>query len=124
MRQTTLIAVLCVMGMLACSTTRKTHVKKIRYSRDYIYAAEMSLSKARNASDVIRALRPHWLNPRGSNFRSYPDLYVDGNNRGGIPGLSTIATAHISQIQFFNAADAFIRFGPDHPAGVILVTTN
>jgi glutaredoxin len=124
MRQLTAITVLCAMGILACSTTSETLVKKSRYSRDHIYFDEIFVSKAANAYDLIRNSHPHWLQPRAGNSISYPVVFVDGTREGGLRVLSTIATQHIAEIQFFNAADAFIRFGPNCPGGAILVTSN
>ncbi|MFQ5641230.1 MAG: hypothetical protein ACE5IR_24895 [bacterium] len=124
MRLPTIITVLCALGILACSTTSGTHVKKSRYSRDNIYFEEIYMSRAANAYDLIRNSHPHWLQLREANSMSYPIVFLDGFRYGGIPDLRTIATQHISEIQFFNAADAFIRFGPDCPGGAILVTSN
>ncbi len=120
----TVITVLCIMGTLSCSATNETRIKKSRYSRGYIYSEEINEGKAANAYDLIRNLRPQWLRSFGINSISYPNVYVDGFRGGDIHALSTIATQHIVEIQFFNSSEAFIRFGPDHPGGAILVTTN
>lgn len=121
--QSYLIIVLCAFSMLACSTTTGTHVKKSHYSRNYIYAEEINEDKGANAYDLIKNLRPQWLRPSGTNFISDPVVYVDGAREGDLYVLSTIARQHIAQLQFFNSAEAFIRFGPDNSAGAILVTT-
>jgi len=123
MRLLTAITVLCAMGILACSPMRETHVKKSRYSRDYIYFEEIFVSRAYNVYDLIKNSHPHWLQPRGTSFMSSPVVYLDGFKHGGIPVLRTIATKDISEIQFFNSTDAFVRFGPDHRGAAILVTT-
>jgi len=121
----TVLSVMSIMSILACSTTRETHVNKSRYSRDYIYFEEIFVSRAADAYDLIRNSHPHWLQLqlREANSTSYPVVYLDGFRYGDVPVLRTIAPKDISEIQFFNSADAFIRFGPDHQGGVILVTT-
>ena len=124
MRTLITLTILSSLAILACSTTRGTHVNKNRYSRDHIYSEEINVAMGATAYELIRNLRTHWLQGRGTNSLSYPVVFVNDIREGNLYVLSTITTAHIAEIQFFNSADAFIRFGPDCPAGAILVTTN
>ncbi|MFQ5639397.1 MAG: hypothetical protein ACE5IR_15540 [bacterium] len=124
MRPQTVITLLCTLGMLACSTTQGTHVKKSRYSRNHIHSEEIKVSMGATAYDLIRNSRSYWLRGRGINSPSVPVVYVNGVREGDLYVLSSIGTAHVEKIQFFNSAEAFIRFGPDCPAGVISVTIN
>lgn len=127
MRLLFVITLMYVMGLLACSTTKGGYAKNTSYSRDYIYREEIQNNAATNAYGLIRSLRPHWLQGRGAKSvryaeASYAVVYVDGSRRGDINSLSTVFTENIAVIQFLNASDAIIRFGPDHPGGAILIT--
>ncbi|MFQ5865846.1 MAG: hypothetical protein ACE5IW_11515 [bacterium] len=127
MRLLTIFTILCAMALLGCSTTRETHAKKTRHSRDYISSEEIQKSTASNAYDLIRNLRPHWLWGRGAKSihyeeAPYPVIYVNESREGDINSLSTISTEYITEIRFLSSGDATIRFGLNHAGGAILIT--
>ncbi len=83
-----------------------------------------------NAYDVIRRLRPSFLRTRGvSTMGSSREpalvVYVDMvkvNGSGGA-NLRAISAAQIGSIEYLNGIDATTRFGTDHGAGAILIST-
>ncbi|MFQ5769479.1 MAG: hypothetical protein ACE5HX_03015 [bacterium] len=128
MRLLTVITIVGVMGMLACSTTKATHANKKHYSRDHIYSADIQNNSASNAYDLIKNLRPQWLRARGTKSikyeqASFPLVYVNESRLGSVNALTTISTEQITEIEFLNSGDATIRFGLNHASGAILITT-
>ena len=78
--------------------------------------------------EAVRALRPRWLLPRNmaslrNQQRHTPRVYVDGQFRGEIDELTRLAPHEVEEIRFMSASDATTRFGTNHIAGAIVVTT-
>lgn len=78
--------------------------------------------------EAVRALRPRWLQPRNvaslrSQVRHTPRVYVDGHFRGEVNELSRLVPYEVAEIRFMSAADATTRFGTNHIAGAIVITT-
>lgn len=115
---------LYAMGMLGCASTKETGPRKNHYSRDYILAEEIREENAVNGYELVRNLRPHWLQSFGVRSMSSPVVFVDDMKRGEIDALTTIPISHIAKVQFLKNNDAFVRYGLDYPAGVISITTN
>ncbi len=83
---------------------------------------------ASNAHDVIRRLRPRWLQHRGPTSLQDPTpqtaiVYVDGTRLGDLGELSRISISDIDQISYLSARDATTRFGTGHVGGVIQIRT-
>jgi len=79
------------------------------------------------AYDVIEALRSNWLSSRGPNSFSAPaqvQVYLDGVRMGGIDQLRTIDVRPVTYIRFFDGIAATARWGLDHGAGAIYVSTH
>jgi hypothetical protein len=83
-----------------------------------------------NAYDVIRRLRPSFLRTRGVSTMGRSDepvlvVYLDMVKVAGTSyaALKGISSAHIRSIEYLNGIDATTRFGTDHGAGAILVST-
>ena len=80
------------------------------------------------AYQLIQRLRPNWLLSRGrTSFNdpnsAYPVVYVDAIRYGGLQTLHQISSNQIRRIEFIGAADATIRWGTGHSAGVIRIVT-
>lgn len=79
-----------------------------------------------NAYDAVKALRGTWLNVHGPQSFRYPaaiQVYLDGVHLGDISTLSSIAAPSIQYIKFYNSGEATTRWGIDHNAGAIYVST-
>lgn len=91
-------------------------------------AADASL-KAQTVLDVVRTLRPHFLNTRGTNSTTSPEYgqvhaVIDNSRMSPISELSTIMAANVTEIRYLNVAQANQRFGTAALQGpVILVKT-
>jgi len=78
-----------------------------------------------NAYDLIRRIRPQWLQSRGASFvDSYdPRTFVDEAPYGELSDLRRIPTLTIREIQFYDGRDATTQYGTGYPGGVIHVRT-
>lgn len=99
-----------------------------RRSRDVITSEELMEVPHSNVFDAVRVLRPRWLQPRNmGSLRSQapqtPRVYVDGQFRGDLVELTRFAPNEVEEIRFMNASDATTRFGTNHVAGAIIITT-
>ena len=95
-----------------------------RVDADLLTQADIEAMGASNAYDVIQALRPFWLQKRGStSFRQEGEIrvYQDGTHIGGIESLRGIHSDNIESIRFLDERQANFRFGPGHEHGAILV---
>jgi hypothetical protein len=80
-----------------------------------------------NPYDVIAALRSNWLESRGPNSFQSPtkvQVYLDGVRVGGVETLRTIDLRPVTYIRFFDGVAATARWGLDHGAGAIYVSTH
>lgn len=79
------------------------------------------------AYDVIEAMRANWLSSRGPNSFQTPamvQVYLDGVRMGGVETLRTIDVRPVTYIRFFDGIAATARWGLDHGAGAIYVSTH
>lgn len=80
-----------------------------------------------NVYDAIARLRPTFLRSRGQSTLSGSGgdtrVYLDGQSYGEIGILKSMSLELVTQIRLLNAADATTRYGLNHTAGVIEVTT-
>lgn len=97
-------------------------------SRNLITAEELMEVPHSSVYEAVRALRPRWLQARaGASMRSpqreTPRVYMDGQLYGGVDQLWTLLPGEVGTIRFLSASDATTRFGTNHFAGAIVVTT-
>jgi len=80
-----------------------------------------------NAYEAIEALRPIWLQPRGPNtLLGTPTevvVYLNDNRLGGVSTLSQVTTPAIVTIRHFDGRQASARWGLNHGAGAIVIST-
>lgn len=92
-----------------------------------------------NAYDAIRSFRPNFLRVRArgdasasSSSNSYgtananpePALYIDETRFDRLDELKNLPVSALTEIKMLTESEASVRFGPGHPYGVIMVTTN
>lgn len=97
-----------------------------RGSYNVLTAEELRETTATNVHDVIRALRPQWLRPRGrtslaSRGPDEPAIYVGGARYGAIGDLQRMDPTAVTRIEFIDPLDATTRFGTGHSAGAIMI---
>ena len=92
-----------------------------RTQRDVISTAEIAAaSDVPTAYDLVQRLRPTMLQSRGGRS-SYPVVYMDNVQFGGLDALRQVRSEQIKEIRFISAADATTRWGTNHDGGVILI---
>lgn len=113
-----------VLLLWGCATSGASDTSS-RGSSRLITAEEAQQSGALNADEVIRRVRPQWLQAGGSTFRGggdLPTVYMDGV-RVEFSELRAVRTAMIQRLEFLSPTDATNRFGTNHTGGAILVVT-
>ncbi|HKG91584.1 MAG TPA: hypothetical protein VKA84_06830 [Gemmatimonadaceae bacterium] len=124
----------------ADSTTAAQANRAARHQADVITAEEIraAFGSASNAYDLIKQLRPNFLQsrgvrPSGGNESSAREdvlalngarIYLDGTYFGSIAMLREISVNTIAQIRYYSATAAAMRFGQQETASpVIHITT-
>lgn len=92
-----------------------------------ITAPELARSRAANAYDAIRRLRPEMLRTRGSGTLTYfavrtPAVAVDDTLVGGLEVLRTLDIEHVARIESVSPWLAAKRYGSTFGDGIVLVT--
>jgi hypothetical protein len=139
-RVLTSLAVLALAGTLTGNAAAQDKPKR---QPDVISYEEIEVIKGDvgNAEDIIRRLRPKFLQVRpsqslmgsSSNAGSAASasrttqavsikVYVNNVRRGSTEVLRQLPAVGITEIRYLNSSDATSRFGMDHEAGAILIT--
>ena len=125
MRFITSISCLIVVALAACATTNS---KTTYIPHNLIQLEQIRHQPATDAYDLIRALRPRWLQSRRhrSNYFNktapFATVYVNDSRHGDIDSLRDIPAEQIKEIRFINSNEAAIRFGPNFSGGAILIS--
>jgi hypothetical protein len=100
---------------------------------DYITSIEVEGTATTNAYDLIRRIRPRWLQSSsassiaGGTVRGQVIVVVlDGQRMGGIETLRSIGTSGIKTLQYYDATRAATILrdpGSDPIGGAIVITT-
>ena len=97
-----------------------------RRDPNLITAEEMADYTTLTAMDVIRRLRPRWLQGRGASTGGTvrPQVIMDGARMGDPEtSLNSISVSDIESLRFLNASDATMRYGTNYPGGAIEITS-
>jgi hypothetical protein len=76
--------------------------------------------------DAVEALRGNWLQTRGTDSFQSPSqvkVYLDNTMFGGVESMRSISTTTISFVRYFDGVSATARWGLDHGAGVIYISS-
>jgi hypothetical protein len=98
-----------------------------RSDRSTITRDEIRASQFNNMYDVVRALRGNWVRSRTAESfgkSSVVQVYLDMQRQtGGLDELRQLAPVNVDLVRFMDPIQASARFGLDHGAGAILITT-
>jgi hypothetical protein len=98
-----------------------------RVDRNLLTQEQIQETNRQNAYEVVETLRSNWLRTRGPTSLNSQDaqiqVYIDDNRLGGIETLRTISTSLIDHIRWYDGIAATGRWGLDHGAGVIYIST-
>jgi hypothetical protein len=126
--QATMMAVLIVV-LDACATSRTASSDAAPTSRrDIITREEIQKAQWPNAHELVRNLRPQWLQLRGRDtINGEPgvvQVVMDGVRVGGIEALRTLPLGGIAYLQYFDAITASQRWGTGFGQGAIFVSSS
>ena len=104
-------------------------------SPDRVTSAEIeAIQGASNAYDLVRRLRPRWLQSSGGTASigggritgQVLVVYLDGNPLGGIDALRQLSSAGIKSMQYYDAvraATVLREVGSEPISGAIVIST-
>lgn len=125
MRNRHAVAVLALtLGFSACAT--QVHPGAPTHDMSLITQADLQSNNFRDAYDAVVALHANWLNERGQDSMLYPSqviVYLDEMKLGGVDALHSIAASSIGFLRHYDGLEATSRWGLNHGAGVIYVST-
>lgn len=120
---TFMLACVCVTGVSNTAEAQKR--QRDRITREEIMASAL---QERDLFQVIRSLRPHFLEPPkgrrslGGNANNAPvALYVDDKKDLGIESLRTMDPKLVDEVRYLEPSASTSRFGPMVNGGAILV---
>jgi hypothetical protein len=120
----TLTAVLVAVTVAACSSSPQARPAAV--NQRVISADELRASTFTNVYEMIEAMRPQWLRPRGRttfNGSESVKVYLDGSLLGEPSQLRNFTSRSLAEIRWFDANEATQRWGLDHGNGAILLST-
>lgn len=116
----TFLAVFGVATLAAACASGTGGERGPRRDPNLITVEELGEFASLNCLEVVRRLRPRWLQGRAGD----PVAVRDGNRLGLAEDyLQQIPAGDIKSIRFLNATEATMRFGTGVTGGAILVTT-
>ena len=100
-----------------------------RSTRSPITREEIGDRMGLDLYDLVRQLRPSWLQIRGQATPTggvrRVQVAVDGTLQpGGVAVLRTLRGSQVEELRYLSGQDATTRFGLDVEGGVIVVTTD
>jgi hypothetical protein len=120
------ILVALLLAPAACSSARSSSSTAARSDRSLITAEQIFQHRFANAYEAVEALHSNWLLNKSADSFTTPSqvrVYVDNTFVGAVESLRSINPNTIQSIRHFDGIAATARWGLDHGAGVILVTT-
>ncbi len=126
-----LLALVVMIVPDSLSAQKKKRGDRMRITQDELVEAAANVN---TAADVIRILRPQWLNVSrglGSNLGgsgsgggvNEPVLYIDDIRQPSLNELQTVKASSIVEMRFLEQNRAIQMRGPGHEAGAIEITT-
>lgn len=96
-------------------------------SREEIHMVEYPEMLDLDAYQVVRRIRPFFLQSRGPTSLLLPTnqvtVFIDDMPIGGVSELATIRVRDIRSIRFMSASEAVIRYGRRFAGGIIRLTS-
>lgn len=97
-----------------------------RRDRYKIVEEELASRNEADALSLIQSTRPQWLRVRGRSSMALSEqvwVYRNGAKLGGVATLRQVSIAELRGAEYLDGSKATERFGADHGAGAILLTT-
>jgi hypothetical protein len=126
-----LVALGLTLASAACASggsTSGTASRPAASRPNVLSAEEIQKAHIANVFDLVSSLRPRWLTTRGvDSFQKPSEIQVYlGNTRmtGGPNALREISSLGVTKIEWVDPISAASRWGLDHGAGAIVVSTS
>jgi hypothetical protein len=119
-----LAAILALVLGSACS--RLQSEAGARGDRNTITKDQLTKNHYTTVYDAVESLRGNWLQTRGTDSFQSPSqvkVYLDNTMFGGVESMRNISTSTISFVRYFDGVSATARWGLDHGAGVIYISS-
>jgi len=97
-----------------------------RRDRNKIVEEELADRNETDALAFIQNTRPQWLRVRGRSSMALSEqvwVYRNGSKLGGLATLRQVSLAELRGAEYLDGSKATERFGADHGAGAILLST-
>jgi hypothetical protein len=122
-----ILAILLVGG--ACSSARNPGDASVSNRATLITFEEIQARGSfSNLYDLIRNLRPRWVQSGGPDtFMGQPgvvQVHMDGNRLGPVETLKRMSPSGVTRIEWVAPIDAAARFGLDNSHGAIVISTS
>jgi hypothetical protein len=126
----TLVATLVAGCAAGSSASSASAAAASRANPSVITAEEIARSSGQNAYEVIKELRPRFLQSRGATTPGpgaytrvslEPVVYVDERRLSSFNELSQVPVSQIGEIRHYGAAEATAKWGTGHSAGAIQI---
>ena len=113
-------------ALTAACSSNPALANRPRFDSSLINREQILEGQFTNAYDAVKLLRGSWLNtvrPESVRYPAVIQVYLDGVRLGDVSALSTVQALPIQFIRYYNAQDATSRWGLDHGAGAIYIST-
>lgn len=114
-------------GGAAGAPAAAPQVRRPRQDQQLITRDVITGTQYTNMFDVIQAMRSNWLTVRTTSGGSGPApslvVYLDNQRIGGVDELRRILPSSVQQARYYDPIAASARWGMDHGAGAIYITT-
>ena len=120
------ILVAALIASAACASSKSSGPSGARSDRSLITSEQIMKHHFANAYEAVEALHSNWLLNKSADSFNNPSqirVYIDNTFYGAVESLRSINPNTIRAIRHFDGVAATARWGIDHGAGVILVTT-
>lgn len=100
-----------------------------RSARDVLTEAEIRAANAADAYDLVRRLRPAWLQQKGDPSQADADgsreirVWVNGRDAGGLSALRNYDSHQIVSMRWVDSINARATYGRGYGRGVITLET-
>ncbi|HYW07747.1 MAG TPA: hypothetical protein VE913_12365 [Longimicrobium sp.] len=125
-RSRALLALVLVLTSAACGAGVGAGPRPVGTSRLHLTPQEMQNAVYSDVYAAVETLRPSWLREYTTSLQGGPErvqVYLDGMKLGGPEMLRGISATSVGHLEFLSAIEASQRYGLNHGAGAILVST-
>lgn len=119
-------ALLLVPTLIVLAACASAPGSELAGGADRITRAEIDRGQWSDAYELVRTLRPRWVESRGMDTvlgePGEVQVYVDGMRLGAVDLLRTVPTSAIQHLEWVDPVSAAGRWGLGHNHGVIAIS--